>query len=578
MKLINILTVTSGFLFLLSCSHESSSEQQTSEETLSIALDHKPRKLISSEIADYYSSVILNQTAEGLVRMSTKNLSIQPQLAEKWNISSDKKTYTFTLRKNVLFHAHSIFKSDEERQLTTGDVIASVEYACTKKKSMVGSVAYNLIYKDNLKGAREFFEGNAKSISGLKAKGQTIEFELLQEDEHFLSKLTHVSAFINSKRAIEKQEFEVGTGPFIYEGYSADSSSLTLVRNEDYYEKSKTGEALPMLSELHFIFNKNKSEQLEAFERGETDVIIGLPPNKITEMLEGRIKDFNSIPPKFLMRDNPMLISNYYFFNMHDDRFKNVKVRQAFNLAIDKEKLGIDVLKNQYFDLGYYGITPPLKKVLKGYDFDLIKKHGYSFNPELAKKLLAEAGYPNGEGFGSITLRISQQEVQELVAEEFAKQIAMNLNINVNIDASSFEIKEEDANFGRGDIFGSTWAGDFLSPETFLMNFYSKDVPNDIAKPSFMNQSRYNNPKFDSYFNKAKASSKLGDAMSNYCLAERELMIDPPLIPLWYSGEIQITYSNIRNLNFNPLGYFLFKEVYKKPLTKEEYNSKLKHS
>jgi ABC-type oligopeptide transport system substrate-binding subunit len=307
------------------------------------------------------------------------------------------------------------------------------------------------------------------------------------------------------------------------------------------------------------------------FENHQTDLITGLPTNRITKMLEGRIKDFNSKPPLLIMYNNPLLTTNYYFFNMTDPRFKNLKVRQAFNYALDKEKLGRDVLRNQYYELGYYGIVPPISKTFKGYDFQGVREASYSYNPEKAKKLLAEAGYPDGKGFGSVNLRFNIDDIHSAVADEFAKQIFQILNINVNIDGSTFEQKDNDASMANGDIFRSAWSGDYASPETFLLTFYGKNVPLTTNELSRMNQSRYVNPLFDQLFDQARNSTKKSDVMDYFAKAEKILMQDPPMIPLWYSGDIQIVYSNVRNLSFNALNLFVFKEVYKKNWTEDEY-------
>jgi ABC-type oligopeptide transport system substrate-binding subunit len=293
-------------------------------------------------------------------------------------------------------------------------------------------------------------------------------------------------------------------------------------------------------------------------------------------MLEGRLADFNSKPPLLVMYNNPLLMTNYYFFNMTDPRFANVKVLQAFNYAIDKEKLGMDVLRNQYYEMGNYGIVPPVSRTFKGYDFAGVKEASYTYNPEKARQLLAEAGYPNGQGFGSVNLRFNIDDIHSAVADEFAQQIFQILNINVNIDGSTFEQKDEDASTARGDIFRSAWAADYDSPETFLSNFYGKHVPENLNEKSRINQSRYVNPLFDQLFEQAKNSKKKTEAIEYYAKAEKILMQDPPLIPLWYSGDIQIVYSNVRNLHFNALNLFIFKEVYKKEWTEEEYQRTIK--
>jgi oligopeptide transport system substrate-binding protein len=572
-----ILVVLSVLLY--SCGGSGKQEFEYAGGSLQIAIDVEPSTHISREVNDYYSAALLTQVMEGLVSMDPKSLKVNPQIASEWKVSADGLTYSFVLRSDVKFHANPLFKSDDDRNLTMNDVVRSVEKACSKSEQGEPTHAYVFLYKDLLKGANEFFEGKRKSIDGLKVNGNRVSFELLKRDDNFLAKMTNVCAAVSSAKVIDqgKESELIGTGPFIFNGYvSGDVRKAILLKNQEYYLQDEEGNALPYLDSLVFVFQGRKLEQLEMFENKQLDLITGLPPSRITKMLEGRIKDFNSSPPLFVMHDNPLLFTNYYFFNMTDPRFENVKVRQAFNYAIDREKLGREVLRNQYYELGYYGIVPPISSAFRGYDFKGVKQAAYIFDPEKAKKLLADAGYPNGKGFGSINLRYNIGDVNSAVADEVAQQLFQVLNINVNIDGSTFEQKDTDASMAKGDVFRSAWAGDYPNPETFLSNFYGKYVPETKEQPSRLNQSRYQNELFDQLFEQAKNSTKLSEAMTYYAKAEKVLMQDPPIIPLWYSGDIQIVYSDVRNLHFNALNMFNFREVYKKQLTAEEYQNQIK--
>lgn len=577
MKNILVLSLLSTLFF--ACRDGDKKQLEFSGGSLKMAIEIEPSTHIPRDVTDYYTATVLNQIVEGLVSIDPKSLKVNPQLAESWSISDDGLSYEFTLRENVLFHPHESMGNDQERILTAKDVVRSVEIACTKNLQGETPHAYNFLYKDNLKGANEFIQGKSKSIAGLKVKENKITFELIAKDDNFLHKMANICASISPAVLIDngKESDLIGTGPFIFKGYvSGDPKKAILVKNVNYYLTDAQGNSLPYLDSVIFFFNGRKLDQLEMFEKHETDLITGLPPSRITKMLEGRIKDFNSNPPLFVMHNNPLLSTNYYFFNMTDPRFGNIKVRQAFNYAIDREKLGREVLRNQYYELGYFGIVPPISASFRGYDFNGIKKASYTFDPKKAKKLLAEAGFPDGKGFGSVILRYNIGEINSAVADEVAQQIFQNLNINVNIDGSTFEQKDLDATLAKGHIFRSAWAADYANPESFLVNFYGKSVPDNKEIPSSINQSRYQNPVFDQLFEKAKNSSKLSDAMANYAKAEMALMQDPPIIPLWYSGDIQIVYSDVRNLHFNSLNQFTFREVYKKQLTAKEYHDQIK--
>lgn len=561
-----------------SCSEPEKKQFEFAGGKITMALDNEPSTYIPRKVMDFYSATVLSQITEGLVGMDNKTMKIVPRLASSWTESSDGKQFTFTLRENVKFHPHKAFKSEEDRVLTSQDVLKSFEMGCSPDEKGMEPATYSMVCKSVVEGADNYFNKKSNKISGISIKGNKITFNLVQSDHNFLYKLANVNAAIVSKRVIESgnEADVIGTGPFLWSKYtSGDQPSLVLTKNLDYYLKDKQGNALPYLDSLEFVFQSRKLEQLDMFENGKIDLIQGLPTGRITRMLEGRIEDFNSKPPKLVLVNNPLLETNYYYFNLKDERFKDSKVRQAFNYAIDKQVIGRDILRNQYYDMGDYGMTPPIASAIKGYDFKGIKKVGYTFDPVKARQLLAEAGYQNGEGFGSVELRYNINDIHSAVADEFAKQIYSVLNINVNIDGSSFDQLVEDGENGNGDIFRLGWSADYPSPESFLVNFYGKNVPDNPNDPSRVNKSRYRNPVFDEFFERAKDTDKKSDQMKFFSKAEMALLQDPPFIPLWYTGDIGISNSYIRNLNFNPLNYMDFTYVYIKEWTEEEYQKML---
>ena len=267
---------------------------------------------------------------------------------------------------------------------------------------------------------------------------------------------------------------------------------------------------------LQIVINSKKLRQLDLFEKRETDLILGLPTSRITKMLEGRLDDFNFSPPLMVLHDNPQLVTNYYFFNLLDERFKNPLVRKAFNYSINKEKIGQSILRNQYSELGNYGIVPPLRSVLRRVRLDKIEKANEGYNPIKARELLAEAGYPNGEGFGSVGPRFNLDDIHSAIADEMAKQLRRTLNINVNIDGSTFPQLTRDGDAGIGHIFRSAWSADYPSPESFLVNFYGKLVPENPEDNSYVNASRYQSEVFDSYFEKGRSSQKLSERLEYF--------------------------------------------------------------
>ena len=266
-----------------------------------MALDNEPSTYVPRKVMDYYSATVLNQISEGLVGMDSKTTKIVPRLATDWTKSDDGKTYTFTLRENVKFHPHDAFKSEDDRILTPQDVLKSFELGCSPDEKGMEPATYSMVCKSLVKGADKYYEKKAKSISGITVSGNKITFKLVHSDHNFLYKLANVNAAIVSKKVVEsgKETDVIGTGPFMWEKYNGgDEPSLILIKNPDYYLTDEDGNALPYLDSLEFIFQSRKLEQLDMFETGRIDLILGLPTSRITRMLEGRIEDFNSKPPK----------------------------------------------------------------------------------------------------------------------------------------------------------------------------------------------------------------------------------------------------------------------------------------
>jgi oligopeptide transport system substrate-binding protein len=576
MKGIYFILITA---ILFGCSSKKQSPDKNGG-TIKMCLESEPMNYLTYEVSDYYSATIFGQVMEGLVGIDPKTLKTKGQLATSWTISDDGTVYTFNIRNDVYFHPHKAFDSESDRLLTIEDIIASFELFCSPTNTGTESFAYGHFLGNSIDGATDFFQKKSKNISGISKKGNRLQIILTKKDDNFLYKLSQIQLSIHSKKIIDANQVQdiIGTGPFVYHQHKkGDVPEFYLTKNDQYYELDDDGYQLPYLDTVKFIIQNRKLEQLELFENKKVDLILALPTSKITKMVEGRLSDFNSTPPALILDKNALLQTHYYLFNMEDPRFSDVRVRQAFNYAVNKEKLGREVLKNQYDELGNFGITPPISQTFRGFDFNSVKNAGYDYNPEKARQLLAQAGYPGGKDFGSVNLRFTIGDINSAIADEFAQQIFQVLGINVNIDGSNFEQLISDASEGKGDMFMNSWVADYPNPENFLANFLSSNRPDKSTNKMGLNYSKYNNPVFDNLLESANQEDNIGKKMKLYTKAEIELMKNPPIIPLWYSGDLQIIHSYVRNLHFNALSLFNFKQVYIKPWTAEEYQKETIH-
>jgi oligopeptide transport system substrate-binding protein len=576
-----ILTLLLGAL-IGSCNTESKEGQMDDEgevSTFLMAVDHAPQTYLVREVKDYYTATILNQIIDRLVSLDPQTLEPVGSLADRWDLSSDGLTYTFHLKKDVYFHDHSCFPSGKGRLFEAKDVKFSFELLCRPSEGGTPSHGYTSLFKESVKGAVDFYNGSSSSISGIRVIDKhTVSITLNSKDLNFPAKLTLTNYGIVAKEVVEcgKETDLIGTGPFRY-GYEGDDGTpfIALLRNERYYLKDESGRQLPYLDTVIVYMEDNQLEQLEMFEEGRLHFIQNIPPSRIADVLEGRIKDFSGNPPLMKLTNDPLLSTQYYSLNMLSPALKDKRVRQALNFAVNRDKILSNVLKSSP-EIGVYGIVPPLKKEFPGYDFNAVRESAYSYQPERARELLAQAGYPGGKGFPSLTLKFNLGTIHSAVADEFRKQIAKELNININLEGLSFEERLEDEINARGDIFRTAWYADYKDPESFLMNFYGKSVPKERSQPSGVNATRFVNAQFDELFEKAQSEKSSTIRNQLFSQAEKILLEEAPLIVLWYNEQFILQYYSVRNLETNSILYLDLTRVRIKEWTEQEYAQRAK--
>ncbi|MFI5164540.1 MAG: ABC transporter substrate-binding protein, partial [Bacteroidia bacterium] len=239
----------------------------------------------------------------------------------------------------------------------------------------------------------------------------------------------------------------------------------------------------------------------------------------------------------------------------------------AFSYAVDRDKIISDVLHTEAFGPGICGITPP---GIPGYDITAIT--GYHFNPEKAKKLLAEAGYPDGKNIPHVTIELNSGGGKHLgVVEEVKKELKEVLNVDLDFVVVPFPQKFEDSKNAKAEMFRSGWVADFPDPENFLRNLYGAYVPDSLSVPSYPNTTRYKNPEFDKLLEEGFHAKNLEEGFRYFMKAEQLMMNDAPILILWYTENVKLAYSFVKNFYFNPMNYKDLSEVYlKQPVASEK--------
>jgi len=513
-----------------------------------------PKNLFPQAITTQIEGLIASQIHEGLVRLNPKTLEPIPGLAEKWEVSADGKTITFHLRKGAYFHNSEDGKKGSE--VTSQDVKFTFELLSTDRLT---NMHFATVCKDRIVGANEYFEATSKGqkaeLTGFKIIDKyTFSITLNNASGIFLQILANPVTSIISEEIYKSQyeNLKTGAGPFVYDTKQSTPKRIVLTRNPNYYGKDEKGNVLPYLDSVIVDILNSTEEGLTAFKEGKCEYVGTIPSNSVRMIVEENIKDFENNPPAFILERSSEMVTQYYVFNINKTPFDKAKVRQAFNYAIDRDKIIDKVLQGQAYGPGSYGITPPSFEMYKVGDI-----HGYNFDPEKAKKLLMEAGYPGGVGFPEVSLIVNSGNTRNnTVAAEIQRHLKENLNVNITFESLSNNEKYKLQHKGLGNIFRDGWIADYPSPESFLSVFYGEPVPADTAKVSYPNTQRYVNKEFDKYYKMGRDARQKDSSYVYFMRAEQILMNDAPLMVLWYESNYRLVSSKLKNFVVNPLRYF----------------------
>lgn len=367
-----------------------------------------PRSLDPIRSGESSATAAITQIFDGLVNFDP-DLNLVPGLAESWDISEDGLTYTFHIRRGVYFHDNPCFPDGVGREATAHDVQFSL-------KRLLGPHSTGAwILTDSVQGALEFNDGEADDVEGFEiVDDYTFRVRLIEPFAPFIYRLAMTYSFITAPEAVEYYGDDfftnpVGTGPFQFVHWRPRREVL-MARNPRYWKTDEDGVQYPYLDAVRMsLIADLKIEWLE-FDRGGLDRLYS-----IHEDLWGNIMDENrQLRERFSqynLHRQELLVTQYYGFNMEERPFKdNRLLRQAFNYAIDRDAIIEHVMNGRAVPAQGVipGGMPYYESIAEGYNFDLDK----------AKSLLAEAGYPNGEGLGDVLLELnSGGTTNESIAE-----------------------------------------------------------------------------------------------------------------------------------------------------------------
>ncbi len=526
------------------------------------------RNLYPLNITEVTSHRIANQIYEGLVKLDQANLTPVPCLAEKWDRTPDATVWTFHLRKGVKFHNDTCFDGGKGREFTAKDVKWCFDKLC---ESSPDNQQFTITFRDRVKGASEYFESTKSKqplkggVSGVEVVDDyTIKITLNFSFAGFLNILSTPGCWIYPHEAYEKYGSEmrvkcVGTGPFALKTVK-EGDVVILEKNPNYWNTDEYGNPLPYLDAVRYSFIKEKKQELLEFRKGNLDMIFRIPTENHDEIL-AELKDAKQ-NVSFELQVVPAMSIFYYGFQHQSDVFNKKEVRQAFNYSIDREKIITYTLKGEGI-AGEYGIVPPCDAFkAKGYDFGALK--GFTYDPDKARKLMTDAGYPNGKGFPKITLQINSGggDRNVLTAQVIQSQLRENLNIDVSIDQMPFSQHLEKLETGKSLFWRTGWIADYPDPETFLTLLYSAHIPPKLEDRSYVNSVRYKSAKFDSLFTLALREVDDKKRYDLYRQADQVAIDDAAIMPIFYEENYRLVQSKVKNFPANAMEYRDMTRVY----------------
>ena len=445
----------------------------------------------------------------------------------------------------MFFHQDSCFKNKESARLKASDIAFTFELICSKYYNS----GYNLLL-NNLLGAKDFHENKTNSIEGLKIlNDSTVVFELIEPSPTIVYILSSAKTSIISEIAYKKYgtALKNGCGAFKFNGLNTDSSHIYLTKNDNFFGKDKNGDNLPYLDSVTIKINKENQDHTSLFINNDIMVLYDVNEAKVESLFEKYHTDFDN--KKFIVDRKAIIATDCYEFNISKKPFNDVRVRKAFSYAINRKSLIDNILKGQG-KIGNKGIVP-IVNTFKQYNYDTIV--GYHYDPIKAKRYLAEAGYPNGEGFPEVVLELALGHPTQIdAAKEVQNQLSNVLNITITIEQEKMNSLIKRAVDGSSQMNHFTWLSEYPSPLDFLNVFYgSNELQNN--KESWPNTSRYLNDKYNSLLEKALITSDLKERYALYNEAETILMDDAPVLILWYPEVYNIVHDYVKNLHFNEM-------------------------
>jgi len=473
---------------------------------------------------------------ESLVTEHPKTLEPVPGVAERWEVSPDGLVYTFHLRPNARW--------------SNGDPVTATDFVNSWRRILTPSLGSKYSYMLYvMKNAEPFNQGKITDFSqvGVKAlDDRTLQVTLEHPTGYFLQMVAnHYSWWPVHTPTIEKHgrlyergnrwtrpENFVGNGPFLLADWKPQRV-ITLKKSPTYWDAASV-----KLNEINFYPIESLDTEERAFRSGQLHSTYEVPLPKI---------DVYKKDNPELLRMDPYFGTYMYRMNTTRPHLKDKRVRQALSLAIDRKAIVENVTRGGQRPAFHF--TPP---DTQGYT----SRTHTEFNPDRARQLLAEAGFPDGKGFPPVEILYNTSEAHKAIAEAIQQMWKKELNIDARLLNQEWKVYMDSESQLNYDVSRAGWIGDYPDPSTFLKTFTTS---------SGNNRTGWSNPEFDRLIAEADRANDPAQRMELFQKAEAILMEEMPLVPIYFYTRVYLQQPSVKNWHPNFMDHHPYKYVYLEP-------------
>lgn len=478
---------------------------------------------------------ILRTLFEGLTDLDPVTHEPVPAVAERWDLSADGLVYTFHLRTDATW--------------SNGDPVTAHDFVYGWRRILSPRLAAEYSYMLwVIKNAAAYNRGEISDFSNVGVEAlddRTLRVTLEHPTPYFLTMQVHQSYLpvhrpaIEAAGAIDARGTDwaslgklVGNGPFVLTAW-APNRVLSVRKRADYWDAASVA-----LNGVDFLPIDDEQTEERSFRAGEMHVTQTVPSNKIPVYRKQH-------PDR--IRIAPYFGAYFYRFNVTQPPLDDPRVRQALTMSVDRQAIVERVTRGDQQPATF--LTPP---GVAGYT----PPEGLRYDPERARALLAEAGYPNGQGFPALEILYNTSDNHRRIAEAVQQMWRETLGIEVGLYNQDWKVYLSSMNNLDYDIVRGSWIGDYLDPMTFL-DLFVTDGGN--------NRTGWASPGYDALIAQANQTADPAERAAVLREAEAVLLEEAPVLPIYVYTRLNLISPHVVNWRDSLIGEMFFKDLRLEP-------------